>query len=84
MFTTTFWKGAVERAVKSAAQAVVLAVGGDAALDLWQVDVAAVTGIAAGAAVLSLLTSLASGAAGPKGSPSLVREEPHTDQRPML
>lgn len=77
MFTTTFWKGAAERAAKSAAQALILFWGvGDGLLNLWSISPVESAGIAAGAAVLSALTSLVSLSAGPAESPSLVREQP--------
>ncbi len=63
MFTSTFWKDAAERAVKTAAQAALLALGGDmidvfAGLALWQT----IGGAAAGGALLSILTSVATAA----------------------
>lgn len=71
MWTTKFWKDAAERAVKSAAQAVVLYFGGQA-LDAWHANWAAAGAIAGGAAVLSLLTSLVSAKVGDSTSASLV------------
>lgn len=77
MFTVVFWKGTAERAAKSAAQALILFWGlGDGLLSLWSVSPVDSLGIAAGAVVLSLLTSILSIGAGPVGSPSLVREQP--------
>lgn len=77
MFSTSFWKGALERAFKSAAQALILVWPiADGLLNLWQVDPVESLGVALGAAVLSLLTSVASLAAGPPESPSLVHETP--------
>ncbi|WP_319460100.1 holin [Micromonospora sp. RTP1Z1] len=74
MFTKKFWKAAAERAAKSAAQAL---------LGLWALDGFNVLnadfklggGVAAGAAVLSLLTSVVSAAGGDPDSPSLVAGE---------
>lgn len=71
MFSGYFWRQAVERAVKSAAQAL---------LGLWALDGFNVLnadyrlgfGVAAGAAVLSVLTSIVSLVVGPQDSPSLV------------
>lgn len=61
MFTATFWRDAAERAVKTAAQSLLLVWPiADGALDLWDVDPLAAVGIAGGGAVLSLLTSIAS------------------------
>jgi hypothetical protein len=67
--TAAFWRETAERAVKSAAQAL---------LGLWPLDQFNVLdadprlagGIAAGAAVLSVLTSLASTAVGRSDSPA--------------
>ena len=76
MFTVAFWKAAAERAVKTAAQALILVWPvADGALNLWQIDPAEAVGIAVGGALLSLLTSLASGRVGDRGSPSLSRSE---------
>lgn len=71
MFTADFWRDAIERACKTAAQAAV-GVMGTGALGVLDVDW---TGVAAAAAlgfVLSLLTSLASEPFGDPGTPSLV------------
>lgn len=72
MFTARFWLLAVERAVKSSAQALLLLWGGDAAFDVWDADWRMAAGVAAGAAVLSLLTSVVSTSTGDPSSPSLV------------
>jgi hypothetical protein len=71
MWSRRFWKQAAERCVKTAAQALVGVVGLDAANAL-AVDWKVAGAVAAGAVVLSLLTSLASLAIGPGDSPSLV------------
>lgn len=73
MFEGKFWKATAERAVKSAAQALLVYWGGDVAFNAWQADWPAAGGIASGAAVLSVLTSLVSAKlSGDDGSPSLV------------
>lgn len=75
MFTADFWKQAIERAVKTAAQAVILFLGADQAFDVVTVNWGNALGIAAGGAVLSLLTSIVSAPFGGddvKGTPSLV------------
>jgi len=75
MFTAIFWRDAAERAVKTAAQAALLALGGDmidvfaAGVSLWQT----LAGAAAGGALLSVLTSVATAAStGDDESASLV------------
>ncbi|GAB4101630.1 holin [Micromonospora taraxaci] len=76
MFTTKFWKATAERAVKSAAQGLLLYWGADVVFNAWQADWAAAGGIASGAAVLSVLTSLVSAKVSGEGdSPSLVGAE---------
>lgn len=67
MFTRAFLKAASERAIKSAAQAAALVLGAEA-VNVFAVSWVDVAGLSAGAAVLSLLTSVGSsqiGAAGP-------------------
>lgn len=71
MWTKTFWKQAAERAVKSAAQGLI----GMWTLDGFNIlhaDFALAGGVAAGAAVLSLLTSIVTAGVGEPGSPSAV------------
>ncbi|WP_420124379.1 holin [Nakamurella sp.] len=73
MFEGKFWKATGERAVKSAAQALLIYFGGDAVFNAWQTDWPAAGGIASGAVVLSVLTSLVSAKlSGEPDSPSLV------------
>lgn len=60
IFTRKFWKDATERAVKSAAQAALLVFTGDQVFNAWHADWAMAGGVAGGAALLSLLTSLVS------------------------
>lgn len=73
MFTKEFWKQALERAVKSGAQAVILAWGLlDGVLNAFAIDWKNAAGIFVGGAVLSILTSVASLAVGPDGTPSVV------------
>jgi GGDEF domain-containing protein len=71
MFTADFWTAALERALKSAAQAALLVLGADQ-LNVINVAWDDVAGFAAGGAVLSVLTSVVSANIGPTGSPSLV------------
>lgn len=73
MFTVDFWKDATERALKTAAQSVILfwAVG-DGLLNAWEADWTNAGGVAVGGLVLSYLTSLASSLRGDSESASLV------------
>lgn len=66
-----FWAQLTERAVKSAAQGGILALGADQ-VNVLDLDWSVFAGFAAGAALLSALTSLASGGFGNDDSPSLV------------
>jgi Putative lactococcus lactis phage r1t holin len=72
MLTASFWTGATDRAVKSFAQALLLLWGADEGFNLIEIDLAPSFGVAAGAAILSLLTSIVSAPAGDKGSTSLL------------
>lgn len=71
IWTVGFWKGVFERAVKTAAQTAVafFVVGETGVAD---VDWATIGGISLVAAIVSVLTSLASAPFGPEGTPSLV------------
>ncbi|WP_435233382.1 holin [Micromonospora aurantiaca (nom. illeg.)] len=71
MWTGPFWKQALERALKTFAQAALALLAGDGlgVLDINWGDVASVGALAA---VASLLTSLVSAPAGEPASPSLV------------
>ena len=75
MWTAEFWKAAAERAIKTAAQALlVLWMVGDVQFNALTIDLKLAAGIAAGGALASVLTSLVSAAVpvGPANSPSLV------------
>lgn len=72
MFTRTFWTKATERAVKTAAQAVALAIGSAASFDAVHADWEYLGSMALGGAVLSYLFSLASVGTGPDDDPSAV------------
>ena len=72
MLTAAFWLGAADRAVKSAAQTLLLLWTSDQLFDVLKVDVPAACGVAAGAAVLSVLTSIVSAPAGDPGTTSLI------------
>lgn len=72
MLTTAFWIGAVDRAVKSFAQALILLWGADAGFNVVDVDLRTALGVAVGAMVLSLLTSLVSAPVGESGTTSFL------------
>lgn len=72
MWTWKFWREALERAVKSAAQALLLALSGDKVFNVLQADWQVLVGAAAGGAVLSILTSLISLPVGADDSPSAI------------
>lgn len=58
MFTKTFWRGAFERAVKTAAQSAVAAITATGVATVGGVDWVVVGGTAALATILSVLTAL--------------------------
>jgi hypothetical protein len=60
LFRLAFWADAAERAIKTAAQVAILAIGQGVTVDLFSADWRNVAGLAAGGAALSLLTSIAS------------------------
>lgn len=73
MWTVSFWRQAIERAVKTAAQAgLAFFVVGQT--DLLSLDWAVVASGVGVATIASLLTSIASAPFGPVDSPSLVGE----------
>ena len=72
MFTITFWHDAIERAIKTAAQALILSAGAGAGFDLYHFDFKAAAILVLGGLILSLLTSIASLPFGQPGTPSLV------------
>jgi hypothetical protein len=77
MWSRQWWKESTERAVKSAAQAVVLSWAlGDQLLNALSIDWQAAAGFAGGGALLSYLTSLASTAFGSSSSASVVDTAP--------
>lgn len=71
MRTKAFWLDVIERAGKTAAQVLLSALGADQ-LNLLSVAWLPVLGVAGGAALLSLLTSIVSAPVGEPGTASLV------------
>jgi len=71
MFTSSFWKSAAERAIKTVAQALI-AVLAATTFDWFSADWKAIAGTAATAGVLSLLSSIASAGIADKGTPSII------------
>lgn len=77
MWTWLFWKQALERAVKTFAQAAIALLTGDKVFGILDADWTMVGQVAALALVLSILSSLVSAPIGPdKESPSLVDTPP--------
>jgi hypothetical protein len=74
MFTSRFWKGAAERAIKTFAQAALALLTGDG-LGVLDVDWGTVASVGGLAAVASILTSVVSLGIGPENSASLVETE---------
>ena len=73
MFTVAFWRDAGERAIKTAAQAVILGLALGEGFNAFGVDWRLALGFALGGGILSLLTSVASAPFGNSGgSASLV------------
>jgi hypothetical protein len=72
MFTKQYWLDVFERAIKTAAQTAVVAIGAAAGFDLFTADWRTVGGAAAGGFVLSVLTSLGSAPFGDRSSASVV------------
>ncbi len=69
-----FWKQATERAIKTAAQAALLALGGDVANAIPGLisRPGILFGALGGGALLSYLTSIVTAGVGPKNDPSVV------------
>jgi hypothetical protein len=73
MWTKNFWRQAAERGVKSSAQALLGMWALDAGFDVLRADWRLALGVAVGAYVLSVLTSIVTSGVGQKGSPSAVK-----------
>jgi hypothetical protein len=72
MLTWRFWRETLERAVKTAGQSGLLAVGAAEGFNLFALDFATFGGFVAGGAFLSVLTSLATIKVGAEDSPSAI------------
>lgn len=72
MLTAPFWSGAIDRAVKSFAQALIVLWGADEGFSILDVSLGGTLGVAAGAAALSVLTSIVSAPVGDKGTASAI------------
>lgn len=72
MFTSNFWKQAAERAIKTFVQAALALLGGDGlgVLDIAWPNVASVGALAA---LISVLTSVATAGVGEPDDPSAIR-----------
>jgi len=76
MLTKTFWTQTIERAIKSAVQMALLMTAGAEGFELFTLDPTRLALGALGAAILSILTSIASAPFGTPASPSLVNTIP--------
>ena len=78
LMTVAFWSDVAERAVKSAAQAPLLALGlsDTGPLNAFELDLGLGAGFAAGGALISVLTSLASAPIGEGGTASVLPSPP--------
>ncbi len=72
MYTWRFWRETLERAIKSGAQAVILALGGSEILNLFEMEALLLLGVAGAGAFLSVLTSLTTVGVGAPNSPSAI------------
>lgn len=72
MWTRSFALGALDRAVKSFAQSLIVLWTADAGFNVLDISVGPTFGVAVGAAALSLLTSIVSAPVGDRGSTSLI------------
>lgn len=74
MFTLEFWKAALERAIKTFAQTLVVLLGANA-VDVLHLDWIPLLSLSVGAALVSVLTSIASGKFSGQPGPSLTNAE---------
>ena len=78
IWTAQFWKATTERAIATAAQSAIAALGTDL-IGVLDMDATAVLSLAGGGAILSVLKSVAATAA--TGGPSMGGGEALTDRR---
>lgn len=83
MWTSTFWKQALERAIKTFAQGVLALLAGDG-LGVVDVNWGDVASVGALAAIASILTSLVSAPVGETDSPSVVDIPPPGPNTPQM
>lgn len=72
MWSSSFWRGAAERAIRTFAQTAVALIGADL-VSVVDIDYATIGGVSATAALLSVLTSIAAASHGEPG-PSFGQE----------
>lgn len=72
MRTKAFWLGVLDRAAKSGAQSLILLWTADAGLNVLAISWPNALGLAGGAVVLSVLTSIVSAPAGDEGTTALL------------
>ena len=81
MWTSTFWKDAIERAIKTFAQVSAAAFTGGSMMAMFTpLELTDIVKLAAASANVSVLTSIASTGVGDSDSASLVVKKPKTDQ----
>jgi hypothetical protein len=78
MYDKKFWESAAERAIKTFAQVFVAFVGSDV-VGIYDIDFSTGFSTALGAALLSVLTSVASARMGKNPGPSLTAESTHPE-----
>jgi len=72
MWQWKFWREALERAIKSGAQADLLALGASEGFNLFEMDLLILLGAYGAGALISVLTSLATVRVGASDSPSAI------------
>lgn len=75
MWTKRFWTDTAERALRSAAQTAILAIGAGEAFNLFHLNVASFSGLVLGGVALSVLNAIVAAPFGDAESASFRREE---------